>query len=117
MRNIERCSLKENRNRFFRIVVLGDQKVWEELCSNICFFGSIAKGKHGKNEKKFDKNTIIYMIPPAVSFGNVAQLVEQGPFKAKVPGSSPGIPTILLCTILCENKGFFGLEKQKISLK
>ncbi len=25
--------------------------------------------------------------------GNVAQLVEQGPFKAKVPGSSPGIPT------------------------
>ena len=35
------------------------------------------------------------MIPPAVDFGNVAQLVEQGPFKAKVPGSSPGIPTIL----------------------
>lgn len=27
-------------------------------------------------------------------YGNVAQLVEQGPFKAKVPGSSPGIPTI-----------------------
>ncbi len=25
--------------------------------------------------------------------GNVAQLVEQRPFKAKVPGSSPGIPT------------------------
>ena len=27
-------------------------------------------------------------------FGNVAQLVEQGPFKAKVAGSSPAIPTI-----------------------
>ena len=28
-----------------------------------------------------------------MEYGNVAQLVEQGPFKAKVPGSSPGIPT------------------------
>ena len=28
-------------------------------------------------------------------FGDVAQLVEQGPFKAKVPGSNPGISTIL----------------------
>ena len=31
---------------------------------------------------------------PNSNFGNVAQLVEQRPFKAKVPGSSPGIPTI-----------------------
>jgi hypothetical protein len=28
--------------------------------------------------------------------GTVAQLVEQGPFKALVPGSSPGRPTIYL---------------------
>ena len=28
------------------------------------------------------------------SFGDVAQLVEQGPFKAKVAGSSPAISTI-----------------------
>lgn len=84
----------------------------EELWSNICFFGSIAKGKHGKNEKKFDKNTIIYMIPPAVDFGNVAQLVEQGPFKAKVPGSSPGIPTILLYTIPYKNEGFFVIQNK-----
>ena len=32
---------------------------------------------------------------PNSNFGNVAQLVEQRPFKAKVPGSSPGIPTSL----------------------
>ena len=31
-----------------------------------------------------------------MEYGNVAQLVEQGPFKAKVPGSSPGIPTNLI---------------------
>ncbi len=35
------------------------------------------------------------MIRPIHYFGDVAQLVEQGPFKAKVPGSNPGISTIL----------------------
>ena len=30
---------------------------------------------------------------PTLIFGDVAQLVEQRPFKAKVPGSSPGIST------------------------
>lgn len=29
-----------------------------------------------------------------VLFGGVAQLVEQGPFKAEVEGSSPSAPTI-----------------------
>ena len=81
---------------------------------NISFFSSIAKEKHGKKEKKFDKTFFFYIISPqegSICFlrvpdytsvsalrtdsGNVAQLVEQGPFKAKVPGSSPGIPTNL----------------------
>ncbi len=39
--------------------------------------------------------------------GIVAQLVEQGPFKAKVAGSSPANPTMLIHKIPCENKGFF----------
>ena len=39
-------------------------------------------------------------------YGDVAQLVEQRPFKAMVPGSNPGISTILICKIPCENKGF-----------
>jgi hypothetical protein len=50
-----------------------------------------------KKEKKFDKLSILYIIREQLSkeqhFGDVAQPVEQRPFKAKVPGSNPGIST------------------------
>ena len=46
-------------------------------------------------------------------YGIVAQLVEQGPFKAKVAGSSPANPTIFqkfssLLTVLPLTESFFG---------
>jgi hypothetical protein len=65
---------------------------------NISFLWANAKGKIGKNEKKFDNYQLLYIISQVVGitrlFGDVAQLVEQRPFKAKVPGSSPGISTM-----------------------
>jgi hypothetical protein len=46
------------------------------------------------------------MIRPSRSFGDVAQLVEQGPFKAKVPGSSPGISTMKNQKLIRKNEFF-----------
>ena len=45
---------------------------------------------------KINSTKYFFFILYAASryFGDVAQLVEQGPFKAKVPGSSPGISTM-----------------------
>ena len=60
-----------------------------------------ATEKHKKNKNKFDKSLFLYIICPSATLnsnGNVAQLVEQRPFKAMVPGSSPGIPTITITT-------------------
>ena len=73
---------------------------------NISFFSSIAKEKHGKKEKKFDKTFFFYIISPhrqesnmtcfvyAYVYAlctdareNVAQLVEQSRLAGKVAGS------------------------------
>ena len=79
------------------------EKNWEIFMENmspsICVFGTYAKGKQGKNKNKFDKTLFLYIICPSAThivYGNVAQLVEQRPFKAMVPGSNPGVPTILI---------------------
>ena len=61
-------------------------------------FSLYCKGKVEKKRKKIRQRKFFVYYAPASEkyryFGNVAQLVEQGPFKAKVPGSSPGIPTM-----------------------
>ena len=55
--------------------------------------------KIGENEKINSTNFVFcilsrHKVGLPKNFGLVAQLVEQRPFKAKVPGSSPGKPTI-----------------------
>gem|GEM_PF-6991203 len=75
------------------------------------------KGKKQEKQKKIrQRNFFVYYSPTNEKFalfGDVAQLVEQRPFKAKVPGSSPGISTISqnlssLLTVLPLKESFLG---------
>jgi hypothetical protein len=64
--------------------------------ASICLFGTYATAKQRKNKNKFDKIEFLYIICQSIQSsisGNIAQLVEQRPFKAMVPGSNPGVPT------------------------
>ena len=81
----------------------------ENMRLSICVFGTYAKEKQRKNKNKFDKRFFLYIICPlaTVQYGNVAQLVEQRPFKAMVPGSNPGVPTIKNSKITSEEWFFF----------
>lgn len=62
-----------------------------------------------KFPKKIGQNEVFLYYTPTISQNNgfIAQLVEQRPFKAKVPGSSPGEPTISIKTYTTHENGWY----------
>ncbi len=58
----------------------------------------------------YDTPVIPVLGKTNTDFGIVAQLVEQGPFKAKVAGSSPANPTIFRKIISPRYEGIFYVD-------
>lgn len=79
---------------FYEMLKWYHREEWNEWPKYILFL-LYCKGKVQEKRKKIRQTFFfLYDTREVAYFGNVAQLVEQRPFKAKVPGSSPGIPTI-----------------------
>ena len=80
MRNMERCSLKENRNRFFRIVVFGRSGGGGRIVVQYMLFWLYCKRKAWEKRKKI-RQKYNYLYDTAGSrFWECSSVGRAGPF-------------------------------------